>query len=46
MIGHTTHVLEKIEDFEDFYTLLFSDEEPEPEGEQDDQKENPTKKEI
>ena len=22
MIGHTAHVLEKIEDFEDFYSLL------------------------
>ena len=46
MIGHTTHILGKIEDFEEFYTLLSPGEEPKPEGEQDDQEEDPTQEEV
>jgi hypothetical protein len=45
LIGHTNHVLEKIEDFEDFYSLL-SDPESEPEEEMSDQEENTTQKEV
>jgi len=39
MIGHTSHVLKQIENFEDFYSLL-SDADSEPEEEESDPKED------
>jgi len=46
MIGHTSHVLEKIEVFEEFCSHLLPEPDPDPEEEQSDQEENPTQKEV